>query len=184
MHTIIENHNEEFEKSMSILEKDLATMRVGRANPMIVENIMVDAYGSKTPMNQVASITVPEARTLLIQPWDKSISKEIEKAVIDAQIGISPVNEGAQIRLTIPALTEESRRELTKGVGEKMEKTKTSIRNIRDKIKDEIGKAEKNNDITEDDKYDLQKRLDEKVREYNEKIKTLGEKKENEIMTL
>lgn len=184
MSTIIDNHKESFDKTLKNLEEDLATMRVGRANPMIVENILVESYGAKAPLKQVASISVPEARTLLIQPWDKSIIKDIEKGIIEAQIGINPVNEGSQIRLTIPALTEESRKELTKSVGEKMEKSRISMRQIRDRVKDEIQKAEKSNDITEDDKFDLQKKLDDLVKEYNEKIKLIGEKKEKEIMTL
>ena len=182
---LIEKHKGDFEKSLKILEDDSATLRVGRANPMIVENLMVAAYGgAPTPLKQMASISVPEARTLLIQPWDKSISKDIEKAIIAANLGINPVNEGQQIRLTIPPLTEESRKELVRSVGEKMEKTRIAVRQLRDKVKDEIVKAEKSNEITEDDKYDLQKKLDDLVKEYNEKIKTIGDKKENEIMTI
>lgn len=184
MSTLIDNHKESFDKTLKNLEDDLATMRVGRANPLIVENILVESYGAKSPIKQVASISVPEARTLLIQPWDKSIIKDIEKGIIEAQIGINPVNEGSQIRLTIPALTEESRKELTKSVSEKMEKCRISMRQIRDKVKDEIQKAEKSNEITEDDRFDLQKKLDDLVKEYNDKIKIIGEKKEQEIMTL
>lgn len=180
----IQKYKDDFQKSLKILEDDLKTLRVGRANPLIVEGIMIEAYGSRTPLKQVASIAVPEARTLIIQPWDKSISKDIEKAIIEAKIGINPVNEGQQIRLTIPALTEESRKELTKSIGEKMEKTRIAIRQIRDKVKDEIVKAEKAKDITEDDKYDQQKKLDDVVKDYNDKIKIIGDKKEEEIMTL
>lgn len=184
MEMLIEKHKEDFEGAISNLEKDLSTMRVGRANPMIIENIMVEAYGAKTPLKQVASITVSDARTLVVQPWDKTIIKDVEKSITDAKIGINPVNEGQQLRLVVPALTEESRKELTKSVGEKMEKARIAVRQVRDKTKDEISKAEKNNEITEDDKYDLQKKLDDKVKEYNEKIKQIGEKKEKEIMTL
>lgn len=184
MSSIIDNRKPDFEKSLDILKDDLVTLRVGRANPMIVENILVEAYGAKTPLKQLASITVPEARTILIQPWDKTVAKDVEKAIIGANIGISPVNEGSQIRLTIAPLTEESRKELTKSVNEKMEKIRIAIRQIRDKVKEEIVKQEKNKEITEDDKYDLQKKLDELVKDYNEKIKQMGEAKEKEIMTL
>ena len=184
MEMMIEKHKQDFDNTISNLEKDLATMRVGRANPVIIENIMVEAYGARTPLKQVASINVSDARTLLVQPWDKSVIKEVEKSIVEAKIGINPVNEGQQLRLVVPALTEESRKELTKSVGEKMEKARISIRQIRDKARDEIVKAEKSKAITEDDKYDLQKKLDDKVKEYNEKIKEIGEKKEKEIMTL
>lgn len=184
MESLIDEHKPDFEKALDILRDELATLRVGRANPIIVENILVDAYGAKTPLKQMASITVPEARTILIQPWDKTLSKDVEKAITIADIGISPVNEGSQIRLTIPPLTEESRKELTKSVGEKMEKTRITIRQIRDKVKDSIVAKEKDKEITEDDKYDLQKKLDELVKGHNETIKELGGAKEKEIMTI
>ena len=181
---MLDTYKSDLEKSLENLKKELATLRVGRANPMIVENILVDAYGSKMPIKQMASITVPEARTILVQPWDKAAAKDIEKAIQAANIGINPVNEGAQIRLTVAPLTEESRKELVKSVGEKMEKTRIAVRQIRDKERDEIIKKEKNKEITEDDKFNLQKKLDEIVKEYNDKIKEISEKKEEEIMTI
>ena len=184
MELILDNYKPDFDRVLENLAEDLSTLRVGRANPIVVENILVEAYGVKTPIKQLASITVPEARTILIQPWDKTLSKEIEKAITVANIGINPVNEGSQIRLTIAPLTEESRKELTKSVGEKIEKARIAIRQTRDKAKDEIIKKEKNKEITEDDKYNLQKKLDEMVKSYNEDIKSVGEKKEQEIMTL
>ncbi len=178
------SYKKDFDKALELLRDDLATLRVGRANPIMVENILVEAYGSKTPLKQLASIAVPEARTILIQPWDKGVAKDIEKAIVVADIGINPVNEGSQIRLSIPPLTEESRRELTRSVGEKMEKTRITVRQLRDKVKDEINQQEKVKAITEDDKYSLQKKLDEMVKDYNEKIKGIGDKKEEEIMTI
>ncbi len=184
MDQIIEIHKIEFERIIENLKSELATLRIGRANPLMVENILVEAYGTRTALKQMASISVPEARTILIQPWDKAIIKDIEKSIISANIGINPVNEGSQIRLTIPPLTEESRKELVKSVGEKMEKSRIIIRQIRDKVKDEITKKQKASDITEDDKYDLQKKLDELVKSHNEKIKEIGDKKEQEIMTI
>ena len=184
MEQFLDNYKPDFEKSVGILSETLTTLRVGRANPIMVENIMVEAYGAQAPLKQMASITVPEARTILVAPWDKAIIKDIAKAIELANIGISPVNEGAQLRLTVPALTEESRKELVKSIGEKMEKTRIAIRQIRDKAKDNIVKQEKDKQLTEDDKYDLQKKLDELVKDYNEKIKAMGDKKEQEIMTL
>src|SRR3989338_7102881 len=132
------------------------------------------------PMKQLASIAVPAARTLVIQPWDKNIIKDIEKAIIEANIGISPVNEGQQIRLTIPQLTEESRKLLTKSVTEKEEQCRIGIRQIRDKVKEEIIEEERSGGITEDDKYNLIEKLDELVKEKNEAIKEAGERKKNE----
>ena len=184
MDSIIDSHKSDFDKSLENLKGELATLRVGRANSIMVENILVEAYGTKTPLKQLASISIPEARTILIQPWDKTIAKDIEKSIIQANIGINPVNEGQQIRLTIPPLTEESRRELTKSVGEKMEKTRIVIRQIRDKVREVIIKMEKNKEITEDDKYDLQQDLDDLVKDYNDQIKKMGETKEKEIMTI
>lgn len=180
----IDSYKNDFEKALGNFKEDLSTLRVGRANPLMVENILVEAYGAKTPLKQLASLAVPEARTILIQPWDKSIAKDIEKSIIKANIGINPVNEGTQIRLTVAALTEESRKELVKSVGEKVEKIRINVRQIRDKAREEVTKQEKNNEITEDDKYDLQKKLDEIVKDYNEQIKEIGDKKENEIMSI
>jgi len=184
MDSIIEDHKARFEKIVGSLQEELATLRIGRANPAMVENILIEVYGAKTEIKQLASISVPEARTILIQPWDKTIIKDLEKGIIAANIGISPVNEGSQIRLTIAPLTEESRKELTRSVGEKMEKARIMIRQFRDKIKDDITKKEKSSELTEDDKYDLQKELDEVVKDYNEQIKNIGEQKEKEIMTI
>ena len=184
MHPLLENHQTKFEQTIARLKEDLATMRVGRANPLLVENIVVDAYGARTPIKQLASISVPEARTILIQPWDKSITKEVEKGIVAANIGINPVNEGQQLRLTVPQLTEESRKELTKSVSEKEEKARVAIRQVRDRVKEEIVSQERGRAITEDDKYNLIKQLDELVKDYNTQIKEFGEKKVNEIMTI
>jgi ribosome recycling factor len=181
---IIDKHKPEWEKAIETLKGELATLRVGRANPLMVENIIVDAYGSKMPIKQMASIAVPEARTLLIQPWDKTLAKEIEKAIILANIGISPVNEGQQVRLTIPQLTEENRKELVKSVREKMEKSRITLRQVRDKIREGVMKQEKDKQITEDDRFSALKKLDEITKNYTQTVEEMGEKKENEIMTI
>ena len=184
MTVTIDIFKKEADKVLAVLGTELQTLRVGRANPLMVEGIMVEAYGARAPLKQMASITVPEARTLVIQPWDKSVIKEIEKAIVVANIGINPVNEGQQLRLVVPVLTEESRRELTKSVGEKMEKARIILRQLRDKMREEIVKQERNKEITEDDKFAQQKKLDDAVKEYNDRIKEIGEKKEKEIMTI
>lgn len=184
MATNIDTFKKDADKVIAVLNTELQTLRIGRANPLMVEGILVEAYGAKTPLKQMASITTPEARTLIIQPWDKTVIKEIEKAIVVANIGINPVNEGQQLRLVVPALTEESRRELTKSVGEKMEKARIAVRQLRDKAREEIVKSERNKEITEDDKFAQQKKLDDAVKEYNDRIKEIGEKKEQEIMTI
>lgn len=184
MSVSIDSYKDKFEQAIIHLKEELSALRVGRANPVLVENILVDAYGVKTPIKQLASIAVPEARTLLVQPWDKNLSKEIEKAIQAANIGINPVNEGQHVRLTVPQLTEESRKELTKSVSEKEEKSRIAVRQVRDKIKEETIEQEKNKEITEDDKYGAIKKLDELVKKYNDQIKELGERKIQEIMKL
>lgn len=184
MEQILGNYKPDFDKSLSILSEDLSTLRIGRANPLLVENINVIVYGAPTPLKQLSSISVQDARTLIITPWDKSVIKDIEKGIVEANIGMSPVNEGAQLRLSVPPLTEESRKLLVRSVGEKMEKTRIAIRQLRDRVKDDIVKKEKGGQLTEDDKYGLQKKLDEMVREFNDKVKDMGEKKEKEIMTI
>ncbi|OGY46519.1 MAG: ribosome recycling factor [Candidatus Buchananbacteria bacterium RIFCSPLOWO2_01_FULL_46_12] len=184
MHSILAVQKEKFDQALDRLQEELATLRVGRANPLLVENILVEAYGTRTPIKQLASVTVPETRTLLVQPWDKSIIKDVEKGIIAANIGIAPVNEGTQIRLTIPQLTEESRKELTKSVAEKEEKARIALRQIRDKIKEDIVKQERANALTEDDRYNVVKDLDEVIKEYNDKIKEISEIKAAEIMKL
>lgn len=184
MHQLITNHQPEFEGSINHLKEELQTLRVGRANPMMVENLSVDAYGTKTPLKQLASITVPTPRTMLVAPWDKGVVKAVEQAIREADIGINPVNEGEQIRLVIPQLTEESRKELVKSVAEKMERARISIRQIRDKVKEAVIKQEKAKAITEDDRYDVIEKLDALVKDFNERIKDIGVKKEQEILEL
>lgn len=184
MNIYLEKHQQEFELTITHLKKELESLRTGRATPALVENILVEAYGAKTPLEHLASITTPEPKTIVIQPWDKNIIKEIEKALSSKNLGIQPVNEGNLIRLTLAPLTEESRRELLKILSHKLEQARISLRNTRDKIKEEIVTAEKNKEITEDDKYRYQKELDEFTAQYTEKIKELGEKKTNEMITI
>jgi len=184
MHLLLTKEEEKFKQAISHLQDDLSTLRIGRANPLIVENIIVEAYGAKTPVKQLASIAVPEARTLIIQPWDKSITADIEKAILGANIGINPVNEGQQIRLTVPQLTEESRKILSKAVAEKQEKSRIALRQLREKIKEEVIAKQKTKEVTEDIKFDVLKDLDELIKNYNDQIKDLGDKKINEIMTI
>ena len=181
---IKKQYGQEFEKNIDFLKVELKGLRTGRANSAMVENIVADVYGTMTPIQHIASISVPDAKTILISPWDKSIIKEIEKAIIIANIGINPVNEGSAIRLSVPTLTEENRKNLVKVLGQRIEQSRISIRNVRDKIKDEISKQEKEKEITEDDRYSLIEELDEITKDYGKVIDELASQKEKEIMTI
>ena len=175
-------YEEKMNKTISVFEENLAEIRAGRANPAILNKISVDYYGVPTPINQVAGISVPEARMILIQPWDVSILKEIEKEILKSDIGINPNNDGKVIRLTFPELNEERRKEIVKDIRKLAEEAKVAIRSIRRDAIDEAKELEKKSEITEDDlkneEEQIQKLTDKKVQE----IDTLLEKKEQEIM--
>jgi ribosome recycling factor len=148
---ILRDAEEKMQKSIEFLTKDLSTLRAGRANPAMVEKIMVDYYGEATPINQLGNITVPEARLLVIQPWDKSIIPAIEKAIFKSDLGVTPSNDGNLIRIAIPQLTEERRKDLVKVVKKKGEETKVAIRNIRRDSNDMIKMSEKEKLLSEDE---------------------------------
>ena len=177
-------YEEKMNKTISVFEENLAEMRAGRANPAILNKITVDYYGVPTPINQVAGISVPEARMILIQPWDVSILKEIEKEILKSDIGINPNNDGKVIRLTFPELNEERRKEIVKDIRKLAEEAKIAVRSIRRDAIDEAKELEKNSEITEDDlkkeEEDIQKLTDKKI----EEIDMILEKKEKEIMNI
>ena len=152
----IESFKVKMEKSIASLEGELNTIRVGRANPHILDKIVVDYYGTPTPLQQVGNITVPEARVLVIQPWDASLIKGIEKAINMSDIGINPSNDGKVVRLVFPELTEEKRRDTSKEVKKKGENAKVAIRNIRRDAMDALKKQRKDNEITEDDQKSIE----------------------------
>ena len=184
MNQFLQAKNGEFVKVIDHFKKDIGTLRTGRANPGMLEGIAVESYGIKTPINGVASISVQDAQSLIIAPWDRSLVKEIEKALVEANLGVGVINEGDKVRLTIPRMTEENRRELVKKLNERMEKTRISLRQARDEIKNAIEAAEKAKTIPEDDKFRFMKELDEEVARRNEELKTIKDKKEQEIMTI
>lgn len=175
---------EKMEKTLNALAEDYVTIRAGRANPSVLNKITVDYYGSPTPLQQVANISVPEARLLVIQPWDRSLIKAIEKAIQASDVGINPSNDGTVIRLLFPELTEERRKELSKDVKKKGEAAKVAIRNIRRDCVDTIKKAQKAGEITEDDQKkdedDAQKLTDKFI----DKVDKAVEAKTKEIMTV
>lgn len=181
MNTIFE---EKMNKTISVFRENLSEVRAGRANPAILNKIMVDYYGVPTPISQVAGISVPEARMILIQPWDTNLTKEIEKEILKSDIGINPNSDGKVIRLAFPELNEERRKELVKDIKKMAEDTKVAIRSIRRDALDEAKQMQKNSEITEDDLKNeeelIQKLTDKKV----EEIDNLLEAKEKEIMTV
>lgn len=175
---------EKMHKTHDNLMDELSTIRAGRANPHVLDRIMVDYYGTPTPIQQVGNVSVPEARLIQIQPWDKSMLKEIEKAINMSELGINPVNDGTVIRLVFPELTEERRKELTKDVKKKGEAAKIAIRNIRRDAMDLAKKLEKSSEITEDDLARATKDIQELTDHMCEKIDSSVEAKNKELMTV
>ena len=170
-------------KTINNLDSELATIRAGRANPHVLDKIVVDYYGAPTPIQQVANVSVPEARMIQIQPWEKSMLKTIEKAILTSDIGINPTNDGSSIRLVFPELTEERRKELAKDVKKKGEAAKVAVRNIR-RDGDEASKKLKGTEISEDGIKDLEDALQKITDKYIEKIDKMVEVESKEIMTV
>ena len=169
--------------AVAFLEEDLKTYRAGKANPAMFNNVMVDYYGSPTPVPQVTSITVPDARTIIIQPWEKNMIAKIEKAIMDANLGVTPQNDGVQIRITIPPLTEERRKDLVKKVKAAGESAKISIRNARRDANDQFKKAQKDG-MPEDEAKDSEAVIQKDVDKFNKKVDEVIAAKEKEIMTV
>lgn len=178
----MKNAESKMNKAVASLESDLASIRAGRANPAILDKITVEYYGAQTPLAQVGTISVPEARTIIVQPWDISVLKEIEKAILASDIGINPNNDGKVIRLNFPPLTEERRRELSKGISKRGEEAKVAIRNIRRDSLEQFKKQKKANEITEDDLKDLEDQIQKLTDRFVKNIDTIVTAKEKEIM--
>lgn len=178
----MENLKNELDKIIDFFNGEIGVIRTGRATPALVENIMVDYYGAKSPLKQVASITVPGPREILIQPWNRDNLVDIEKAISESGININPVNTGEAIRINIPSLTEENRKNLVKILKEKMEEARIKIRRIRDNERKIIQDAERGGEMSEDEKFRKMKALDEIADEYGQKIDKIGGDKEREIM--
>ncbi|WP_405744476.1 ribosome recycling factor [Anaerovibrio slackiae] len=179
---IIANNEERLEKSIAALKREFGSLRAGRATPSLLDKVMIDYYGTPTPVNQVAKVSVPEPRMIMITPWDKSQMHDIEKAIMKSDLGLSPNSDGTAIRLSIPQLTQERRQELVKTVGKKAEEAKVAIRNIRRDGNDAIKKLEKVKEITEDESKKGQESVQKLVDKYIKTVDTLREAKEKEIM--
>ena len=172
------------EKTCEYLEADFMTIRAGRANPHVLDKIKVDYYGTPTPLQQVGNISVPEARIIQIQPWEKKLIREIEKAIMTSDLGINPTNDGTSIRLIFPELTEERRKALAKDVKKKGDEAKVAIRNIRRDANEAFKKMNKNNELTEDDQKDLESQAQKMTDKYISDIDKAVEEKTKEIMTV
>ena len=177
-------YEEKMNKTISVLQENFSEVRAGRANPAILNKITVDYYGVPTPINQVAGISVPEARMILIQPWDMNLLKEIEKEILKSDIGINPNNDGKVIRLSFPELNEERRKEIVKSIKKMAEESKIAVRSIRRDGIEEFKKKQKDSEITEDElrmaEEEIQKITDKKIAE----IDTLLDNKEKEVMSV
>ncbi|MBR3614957.1 MAG: ribosome recycling factor [Clostridia bacterium] len=171
-------------KSIDVFSQNLSEVRAGRANPAILNKISVEYYGVPTPINQVAGISVPEARTIVIQPWDASVLKAIEKAILASDIGLNPNNDGKLIRLNFPELTADRRKELAKDIRKMAEEAKVSIRSIRRDGMDEVKDEQKKSEITEDQKADFEDKIQKLTDKYVAEIDKMLENKEKEIMTI
>lgn len=181
---IFSKHKEQFDKVIAHLHHELSSVRTGRANPALLATVMVDSYGSKVPLNQVANISVTDARTLTLSPWDKSQIAEIEKGIMAANLGFTPGNDGLVIRINLPMLTEDRRKEMVKLVSQIAEHAKIGIRQAREDVIKAFKKAEADGDMTKDEVVGAQKKLQDHIDDYNQQIKNVTADKEKELMTV
>ena len=180
----IKHYEDKMHKTIEVLKEEYATIRAGRANPHVLDKIKVNYYGDPTPIQQVGNISVPEARMIVIQPWEKNLLKEIEKAINISELGIHPTNDGNTIRLIFPELTEDRRKELAKDIKKKGEAAKVAVRNIRRDAIDVIKKMEKSSEISEDDLKDGEEQIQKITDKSISKIDEVIENKSKEIMTV
>ncbi len=180
----LKEFNEKMQKSINVLANEFASIRAGRANPGVLDKIVVDYYGTPTPINQMAAVSVSEARILVIQPWDASTLKSIEKAILTSDLGINPTNDGRVIRLAFPQLTEERRKEIVKSIAKYGEECKVAIRSIRRDANEKFKTLKKNSEITEDDLKGLEKDVQDLTDKFCKEIDEMAKKKEKEIMEI
>jgi len=180
----VKPYEEKMKKTLDVLSKEFAAIRAGRANPAVLDKITVDYYGAPTPINQMAAVSVAEARVLVVQPWDRSTLKAIEKAIQASDIGINPNNDGSVIRIPFPPLTEERRKELCKGISKTTEESKVAIRSIRRDANEKFKAMKKSSEITEDDLKNLEKEIQDLTDKFCKEADTMGTAKEKEIMEI
>ncbi|MCX6002615.1 MAG: ribosome recycling factor [Chloroflexi bacterium] len=179
---ILKNADSRMKKSVEALTKELSSIRTGRPSPALVEHIKIDYHGVPTPLIQLASISIPEPKTISIHPWDRSIINNIDKAILKSDLGLNPVNDGNNIRITLPALTEERRKDLIKAVHKRLEESRITIRNLRRESIDELKTAEKNKDISKDQDIRAAEQLQKLTDSHIESINRIGKDKETEIL--
>ncbi|MDA3802497.1 MAG: ribosome recycling factor [Patescibacteria group bacterium] len=184
MNEYLQKKQGEFASTIDYFKNDILSLRTGQANPSILDSVQVSAYGVLNPVNAVGNVAVSDSHSITITPWDKSVIKDIEKAIIEADLGLGVVNEGEKIRLTISPLTEENRVDLVKKLNEKMEKSRISLRSIRDDIKSDIEEAFVDKEIGEDEKFRFLEELEEFTAKKNEELKNIKDKKEKDIMEI
>jgi len=184
MSEFLQAKQNDFHNALEFFRKEIGTLRTGRANTSVLDNVSVEAYGVMNPVNAVANIAISDSRCIIIAPWDKGVIKAIEKAIVEADLGLGVVNEGDKIRLTVPPLTEENRKELVKKLNEKMEKTRIILRGVRDAIKNAIENAFEEKEISEDDKFRAMKELDEFSAKKNDELKEIRDRKEKDVMEI
>ncbi len=184
MNTYLSEAQPNFKQAVEFFQKEIGSLRTGRANPNMLDNIQVEAYGSMMPLNGVGNIAVSDGRSIVVTPWDKTVLKDIEKAIVAADLGVGVVNEGDKIRLSVPTLTEENRKDLVKKLNAKLEDARIALRRIRDEVKQGIEKAFADKEVSEDDKFRFLKELDETVEAHNEELKAIRDHKEKEVMTI
>lgn len=172
------------QKTLDILSRDLATIRTGRATPALVEHLKVDYHGIPTPLNQLASISAPEAKMILIQPWDRSCIRNIEKAILASDLGLNPTNDGNVIRIVVPPLTEERRKELIKVVRKRLEETRIALRNVRREAIERLREAERNKEISQDQYVRASEQIQKLTESFIEKVNGIGQAKETEILEI
>jgi ribosome recycling factor len=175
---------EKMQHSMGVLKKELGTIRTGRATPSLLDGVHVEYYGAPTPITQVASVSIPESRSIVIQPWDPTIMGEIEKAILRANLGLTPTNDGKVIRISIPALTEERRRDLVKVARKYAEEGRVSLRNVRRDVNEQVKKLEKDGKISQDEMRGSHDRVQKLTDDFTAQVNQLIEKKEKEIMEI
>lgn len=181
---ILLENDEKCEKTVSVFKSDLLQVRVGRANPHVLDRVMVDYYGTPSPINQVGNLSVVDGQCLVVAPWDKSLLKAVEKAILQANIGLTPTNDGNVIRLVFPALTEERRKELVKQVKRMTEDAKIAVRNIRRDTLDTLKKLKSGKEITEDELASFSDTVEKAVTSAIDKIDALASEKEKDVMTV
>ncbi len=184
MHALLNQKKPDFEAAIDHLQKELGGLRTGRATPALVEDISVSAYDAMMEVKGLASIQVQDAKTLIIDPWDKNLLRNIEKGIRDAGVGLSPVVDGTVIRIAMPTMTEDSRKTMVKKMKEYLEDARIALRQVREDARDQSTNMEKEKEISEDEKFKLIDEIDKMTKEFNERIDAIGEKKEEEIMTV